>query len=62
MSAARSSPRLTVLRLLLLLLSLLLVVVVQEAWRPRPFPVSKGTLYKYIKNVAPASLGCVTDE
>lgn len=27
-----------------------------------PLKATRGTLYKYIKNVAPASLGCVTDE
>lgn len=24
----------------------------QAAWKPRPFPATRGTLYKYIKNVA----------
>jgi len=27
-----------------------------------PLKASRGTLYKYIKNVSPANLGCVTDE
>jgi dihydroxy-acid dehydratase len=27
-----------------------------------PYKATRGTLYKYIKNVAPASEGCVTDE
>ncbi len=31
-------------------------------WTPPPYKVTRGTLYKYIKNVSPASLGCVTDE
>ncbi|HZA28171.1 MAG TPA: dihydroxy-acid dehydratase [Gammaproteobacteria bacterium] len=31
-------------------------------WRMPPYKVSRGTLYKYIKNVKNASLGCVTDE
>jgi dihydroxy-acid dehydratase len=31
-------------------------------WVMPAYKVSRGTLYKYIKNVAPASLGCVTDE
>ena len=30
-------------------------------WKPRPAPVSQGTLYKYYKNVSDASHGCVTD-
>lgn len=29
---------------------------------PPPLKATRGTLYKYIKNVASASLGCVTDE
>ena len=29
---------------------------------PPPLKANRGTLYKYIKNVASASLGCVTDE
>jgi dihydroxy-acid dehydratase len=31
-------------------------------WRMPPYKVSRGTLYKYIKNVKNASLGCVTDD
>ena len=31
-------------------------------WRMPPYKVSRGTLYKYIKNVATAAQGCVTDE
>jgi dihydroxy-acid dehydratase len=32
------------------------------AWVMPPYKHTKGTLYKYIKNVTSASLGCVTDE
>jgi dihydroxy-acid dehydratase len=32
------------------------------AFVPPPYKATRGTLYKYIKNVAPASEGCVTDE
>ncbi len=31
-------------------------------WNMPPYKANKGTLYKYIKNVAPAHLGCITDE
>jgi dihydroxy-acid dehydratase len=31
-------------------------------WRPPPLKATRGTLYKYIKNVKSASEGCVTDE
>jgi dihydroxy-acid dehydratase len=31
-------------------------------WTAPPYKATRGTLYKYIKNVKPASLGCVTDE
>jgi dihydroxy-acid dehydratase len=31
-------------------------------WVAPPFKAQRGTLYKYIKNVSSASLGCVTDE
>ncbi len=31
-------------------------------WEAPPYKVTQGTLYKYIKNVTSASLGCVTDE
>ena len=34
----------------------------KSAWVAPPFKATKGTLYKYIKNVKPASEGCVTDE
>lgn len=30
-------------------------------WKAPPFKATKGTLYKYIKNVSSASEGCVTD-
>ncbi|CAD7695909.1 unnamed protein product [Ostreobium quekettii] len=33
----------------------------RKEWVPPPFKATSGTLYKYIKNVAPATLGCVTD-
>jgi len=33
-----------------------------ERWVAPPFKATKGTLYKYIKTVKSASLGCVTDE
>ncbi|KDO25842.1 dihydroxy-acid dehydratase [Saprolegnia parasitica CBS 223.65] len=33
-----------------------------KAWRAPPLKATRGTLYKYIKNVSSASLGCVTDE
>ncbi|HVA45242.1 MAG TPA: dihydroxy-acid dehydratase [Pirellulales bacterium] len=31
-------------------------------WKAPPYKASRGTLYKYIKNVKSASEGCVTDE
>ena len=31
-------------------------------WQAPPFKSTRGTLYKYIKNVKSASEGCVTDE
>jgi dihydroxy-acid dehydratase len=34
----------------------------REAWTPPPYKATRGTLYKYIKNVKSASEGCVTDE
>ena len=34
----------------------------RKAWTPPPYKVTRGTLYKYIKNVKSASEGCVTDE
>jgi len=33
----------------------------RKAWTPPPLKATRGTLYKYIKNVASASVGCVTD-
>lgn len=33
-----------------------------KKWSPPPYKASKGTLRKFIKNVATASEGCVTDE
>ena len=32
------------------------------AWTPPPYKVTRGTLYKYVKNVKSAAEGCVTDE
>jgi len=34
----------------------------REAWQAPDIKVKKGTLYKYIKSVTNASMGCVTDE
>ncbi|WP_425616305.1 dihydroxy-acid dehydratase [Anatilimnocola sp. NA78] len=34
----------------------------KNAWKAPPFKATRGTLYKYIKNVKTASEGCVTDE
>jgi dihydroxy-acid dehydratase len=34
----------------------------RAAFSPPPLAATRGTLYKYIKNVRPASEGCVTDE
>jgi len=34
----------------------------RSQWSPPPLKVSRGTLYKYVKNVKSASEGCVTDE
>ncbi|CAM6093460.1 unnamed protein product [Calypogeia fissa] len=34
----------------------------QKEWVAPPLKAVRGTLYKYIKNVKPASQGCVTDE
>jgi dihydroxy-acid dehydratase len=31
-------------------------------WTPPPLKATRGTLYKYIKNVQSASEGCVTDQ
>jgi dihydroxy-acid dehydratase len=34
----------------------------KAAFAPPPYKATRGTLFKYIKNVASASEGCVTDE
>ena len=34
----------------------------RAAWRPPALKATRGTLFKYIKNVSDASRGCVTDE
>jgi len=34
----------------------------RAAWKMPPYKASRGTLYKFIKNVKNASEGCVTDE
>lgn len=34
----------------------------KKAWRAPPLKATRGTLYKFIKNVKSASEGCVTDE
>jgi dihydroxy-acid dehydratase len=34
----------------------------RKAWSAPPYKATRGTLYKYIKNVKSASVGCVTDE
>jgi dihydroxy-acid dehydratase len=34
----------------------------RRAWTPPPLKATRGTLYKFIKNVKSASEGCVTDE
>ncbi|KAK6929617.1 Dihydroxy-acid/6-phosphogluconate dehydratase [Dillenia turbinata] len=34
----------------------------RKKWTPPAFKADRGVLYKYIKNVQPASKGCVTDE
>ena len=34
----------------------------RAAWKAPAFKATRGTLYKYIKNVKTASEGCVTDE
>ncbi len=34
----------------------------RAAWTAPAYKATSGTLYKYIKNVTPASAGCVTDE
>ena len=34
----------------------------RDDWTAPPYKCTRGTLYKYIKNVKTASEGCVTDE
>jgi dihydroxy-acid dehydratase len=34
----------------------------RAAWTAPKLKAERGTLYKYIKNVASAAQGCVTDE
>ena len=34
----------------------------RKSWQMPPYKASRGTLWKYIKNVQNATLGCVTDE
>ena len=34
----------------------------KEKWQAKPLKATRGTLYKYIKNVSSAAIGCVTDE
>ena len=34
----------------------------RSIWKAPPYKATKGTLYKYIKNVKTATEGCVTDE
>ena len=34
----------------------------RKDWKSPPYKATRGTLYKYIKNVKSASEGCVTDE
>jgi dihydroxy-acid dehydratase len=34
----------------------------RKSWNAPPHKATRGTLYKYIKNVKSASQGCVTDE
>ena len=33
----------------------------RASWTPPPYKAQRGTLYKFIKNVKPASEGCITD-
>ena len=33
----------------------------RAAWKAPPLKATQGTLYKYIKAVSTASMGCVTD-
>ena len=34
----------------------------RQNWTAPPYKVTSGTLYKFIKNVNSASLGCTTDQ
>ena len=34
----------------------------KSEWKQPPYKATRGTLYKYIRSVKSASLGCVTDE
>jgi len=34
----------------------------RRQWTAPPYKATRGTLFKYIKNVRSASEGCVTDE
>ena len=34
----------------------------REAWVAPPYKYTRGTMYRYIKTVSSAQLGCVTDE
>ncbi len=34
----------------------------RKSWQAPPYKFTRGTLYKYIKNVKSAAEGCVTDE
>lgn len=38
------------------------LAVRRAEWVAPPLKATRGTLYKYIKNVSSASMGCVTDE
>ncbi|MCK5716863.1 MAG: dihydroxy-acid dehydratase [Thiomargarita sp.] len=38
------------------------IILRYEQWTMPDYKVNRGTLYKYIKNVKDASVGCVTDE
>ena len=38
------------------------LAVRRKIWTAPPYKATRGTLYKYIRNVKSASLGCVTDE
>ena len=34
----------------------------EAAFKPPPYKYTRGTMHRYIKTVASAKLGCVTDE